>query len=103
MGLTIAMSTIGRKNHWAQFRARVALAALREDRSPEELARRYGVSVEEVAAWREFLLEHAAEVFGLAVFGRGAPAPVDRVPLEEEVRRLDHAVRDLEGEIKDAR
>jgi glycosyltransferase involved in cell wall biosynthesis/transposase-like protein len=97
------MATVGRKNQWAEFRARVALHALQEDRSPEELARRFGVSVEEIAAWRQFLLEHASEAFGLEALRQEAGVSRSRgdreAALEEAVARLDEAFRKSEGEV----
>jgi len=98
-----AMATVGRKNQWAEFRARVALHALQEDRTPEELAHRFGVSVEEIAAWRQFLLEHASEAFGMEELRQRTGAQRDRgdreASLEEAVARLDEAFRKSEGEV----
>ena len=52
-----------RRNHSSQFKARLALEALRGEATLAELASRHGVHATQIATWRKQLLEHAGEVF----------------------------------------
>jgi transposase len=45
------------------FKAKVALAAIREDKTLAELAGKFGVHANQVSAWRQQLLDRAAELF----------------------------------------
>jgi transposase len=52
-----------RRNHSATFKAKVALAAIRGDRTLVELAEQFKVHPNQIGQWRTELLERAAEVF----------------------------------------
>ena len=51
------------RNHTAAFKAKVALAAAKEEKTTAELAQEFGVHGSQVAAWKKQLLDNATEVF----------------------------------------
>ena len=53
-----------RRNHTAAFKAKVALAALKGDKTLAELAQQFDVHPNEITDWKTRLQESAAGVFG---------------------------------------
>jgi len=53
-----------RRNHAPAFKAKVALAALREEGTLAELAERFDVHANQVKQWKEHLIAQSADVFG---------------------------------------
>ncbi|WP_221065691.1 IS3 family transposase [Methylomagnum ishizawai] len=58
------MSKRPRRNHSASFKAKVALAALRGEKTLAELAQEFDIHPTQIGEWRSQLLERAASVFG---------------------------------------
>ena len=53
-----------RRNHTAAFKAKVALAALKGDKTLAELAQQFDVHPNQITDWKTRLQESAAGVFG---------------------------------------
>ena len=53
-----------RRNHAAGFKAKVALAAIKGDKTLAELAEHFDVHPNQISEWKQHLLESAVDVFG---------------------------------------
>src|SRR6516164_343651 len=57
------MKKRARRNHSPAFKAKVALAALKNDRTIAQLAEQFDVHANQITAWKDQLLASAADVF----------------------------------------
>jgi transposase len=53
-----------RRNHAPGFKAEVASAVIRDDKTLAELAEQFGVHPNQISEWKQLLMESAADVFG---------------------------------------
>ena len=58
------MSRRPRRNHTPAFKAKVALAAVKGDRTLAQLAEQFDVHPNQITSWKAQLEEGAADVFG---------------------------------------
>jgi transposase len=82
------MTTTKRRNHSPAFKAKVALEALRGEKTAAELAARYEVHPNQIGSWKKQLLEASPDVFA----GKTGGADKGR---EDEVRRLYEKIGQL--------
>jgi transposase len=76
----------------AEFKAKVALEAIKGQRTANELAQEFGVHVSQIALWKKHLVEEAS-----GVFGRGKGREAERVEAERD--RLYRKVGQLQVEV----
>jgi transposase len=89
------MSKRPRRNHSPAFKAKVALAAVRGEKTLAELAQQYDVHPNLINQWRSRLLEGAADVFGTEL--PSAEPPVDVTVLHAKIGELTLANDFLAG------
>jgi len=87
-----------RRTHNPAFKARVALAALREDRTMAQLCEQFELHPNQIAEWKRQLLERAAEVFD----GGTRQEPVNLAPLHAKIGQLALENDFLEGALTKA-
>ena len=73
-----------RRNHSTAFKAKVAVAALKGDRTQAELAEDFDIHPNQIIEWRKQLLEHAGQVFGRS---------------EKQTQESEHKIKELHAKI----
>jgi putative transposase len=77
-----------RKQHSAAFKAQVALAAHKADKTVNELASQYGVHPTLIHGWKKQLLAGADQVFQNGTKATTADAEAEKAELFEQIGRL---------------
>ena len=96
------MSRRPRRNHTPAFKAKVALAAVKGDRTLSEIAEQFDVHPNQITAWKAQLESGAADVFGPGG-GHGVAAPaIDVKSLHATIGELTLENDFLEGALTKA-
>ena len=61
-----------RRNHAAGFKAQVAVAAIKGDKTLAELAEQFDVHPNQISEWKQPLIDSAANVFGGSAYAKAA-------------------------------
>ena len=81
------MSKRPRRNHSPAFKAKVALAAVKGEKTLAELAQQFDVHPNQITQWKAQLLDGAAGVFGSEKTAAATP-PVDVKTLHAKIGEL---------------
>jgi transposase-like protein len=76
------------KQHTAAFKAQVALAALKGDRTVNELASQHGVNPTLIHAWKKHLLQGAEDLFSNGSKAAATDHEALQAQLYEQIGRL---------------
>jgi transposase len=90
-----------RRNHTAAFKAKVALAAVKGDRTIAQLAEHFDVHPNQITAWKAQLEGGASGVFGPGSMAPAAPA-IDVKSLHAKIGELTLENDFLEGALTKA-
>ena len=94
-----------RRNHTAAFKAKVALAALKGDRTLAELAEKFDVHANQITQWKTQLLDGAIGVFMSPAEKRGPEQGPSTKEMQAKIGQLALEVDFLEvalGSVGDA-
>ena len=83
-----------RKVHSGEFKAKVALAALREQETVAQLSSRYGVHATQIHLWKRQLLEGAPDFFQAP--GRPRKEESDEVSVDELYAQIGRLKMELD-------
>jgi len=96
------MSRRPRRNHTPAFKAKVALAAIKGDRTLVELAEQFDVHANQITSWKAQLEGGAADVFGPGGGNGAVPPAVDVKSLHAKIGELTLENDFLEGALSKA-
>ena len=94
------MSRRPRRNHSAGFKAKVALEAVKGDKTIAEIAHKHDIHPNQVTEWRKQLLERAMEVF--ASGSASVEAPPDLKELHAKIGQQALEIDFLAGALNKA-
>ena len=91
-----------RRNHTPAFKAKVALAAVKGDRTVAQLAEQFDVHPNQVTSWKAQLEGGAADVFGAGSGSTSAQPAIDVKSLHAKIGALTLENDFLEGALTKA-
>ena len=91
-----------RRNHSPDLKAKVALAAVKGDRTIAQLSEQYGVHASQITTWKDQLLAGAANVFGPGGGSASVSPAIDIKALHAKIGELTLENDFLEGALSKA-
>jgi transposase-like protein len=82
------MSRRTRRNHSPAFKAKVALAAIKGEKTLAELAQLHDVHPTQITAWKAQLVKGSASLFGAGSSGKQSEPAVDLKTLHAKIGEL---------------
>ena len=89
-----------RRKHSAEFKARVALEAIRGVKTLSEIARDYEIHPVMVGKWKNEMLEHSSEIFEKKRAKKDKDTEQEKAHLHQKVGQLSMEVDFLEKKCK---
>ena len=77
-----------RKNHAPEFKAKVALEAIRENMTLAKLSKKYGVHATQIITWKRAEIENMASAFGRRGHNPDTPSKADIEKLHSKIGQL---------------
>jgi len=77
-----------RKRHSAEFKARVALDAIREELTLAELSAKHGVHPNMISAWKRAAIKNMADTFSKRGAGQGQASEAELDKLHAKIGQL---------------
>ena len=77
-----------RKNHSPEFKAKVALDAIREEMTLSELSKKYGVHSNQISAWKRAAIDNMSSSFERRGRASDAPSAADIEKLHSKIGQL---------------
>jgi len=96
------MTRRARRTHAPAFKAKVALAAIKGEKTLAELAQQYDVHPNQITAWKAQVMEGAAGLFGPGGAGPETAPTVDVKVLHAKIGELTLEVDFLAGALSKA-
>ena len=91
-----------RRNHSSAFKAKVALAAIKGERTIAQLADQFDIHVSQITTWKEQLQAGAVDVFEAGASGKPSAPEVDIRSLHAKIGELTLENDFLEGALSKA-
>ena len=77
-----------RRNHSPAFKAKVALAAIKGERTIQQLADQFDIHVSQITTWKEQLQAGAVDVFDAGTSAKSAAPEIDIKSLHAKIGEL---------------